>query len=307
MTLSNLARYEVHDRAFVDLIEPGAVLEQVATGCLWAEGPAWRRGSQSLVFSDVRRNRLLRFDEAASALSLVRQPSDFSNGNTNDLDGRLITCEHGLRRVVRTEDDGSRTVIADRWNDKRFNSPNDVVVTSDGEIWFTDPTYGIDSFDEGFPAESEIGNSNVYRVDSSGALDVVITDMVRPNGLAFSADESVLYVADTGFSHVENGPRHIRRFNITNGRVSGGGEVFATAPKGCYDGFRVDSTDHLWTSSGKGVGCYSPDGTHLGSIVLLEVCANVEFGGADGRTLYMTATTSLYRLRVNAVGATFGR
>jgi gluconolactonase len=302
---SNPARYEIHDRRFVELIEPGATLERLATGCLWAEGPSWDRASGSLVFSDVRRNRMLRYTEETGEFTFARQPSDFSNGNTRDLDGQLITCEHGTRRVTRTETDGSRTVLVDRFEGKRFNSPNDVVVTSDAAIWFTDPTYGIDSFDEGFPAESEIGSSNVYRLDSNGSISAVITDMVRPNGLAFSLDESALYVADTGFSHVENGPRHIRRYDvdISSGQVAGGGKVFATCRRGCYDGFRVDELDNVWTSAGKGVDCYGPNGQLLGSVVLPEECANVDFGGPDGRTLYATATTSLYRLRIGVAGA----
>jgi gluconolactonase len=297
--------FQIFERSFVELIEPGAQLEQLTTGCLWAEGPTWRAERGSIVFSDVRRNRMLEYSEATGEVTLFRQPSDFANGNTTDRQGRLITCEHGARRVTRTEPDGSRTVLTDHVDGRRFNSPNDVVVTSDGAIWFTDPTYGIDSYDEGFPATSELDGCYVYRIDPDGSVAAVITDMVRPNGLAMSLDETSLYVADTGFSHVENGPKHIRRFDVdvAGGRVVGGGEVFATCRRGCFDGFRLDEHGNIWTSSGEGVDCYSPDGRLLGSIVLPEVCANVAFGGADGRTLYMTATTSLYRVRLATTGA----
>src|SRR6185312_7564035 len=207
--------YEVLDPRFAALFNGNARLDQLYTGCRWAEGPAWLGGARSLIWSDIPNNRMLRFDEADGHVSVFRAPSNNSNGNTVDRQGRLVTCEHGARRVIRTEHDGRITVIADRFEGKRFNSPNDVVVKSDGSIWFTDPTYGIDSDYEGNRAESEIGASYVYRIDpQSGALSVVCDDFVKPNGLAFSPDERLLYVADTGRTHGADNPAHMRVFDV---------------------------------------------------------------------------------------------
>jgi gluconolactonase len=299
------AEYQVHDARFLPLIVPGATLRHLHTGGMWAEGPVYVPGRDVLLWSDVRRNRFLRYELATGEVALERQPADYNNGHTIDREGRVVACEHGTRSVVRFEPDGTRTVLADRFHGKRFNSPNDVVVAGDGTVWFTDPTYGIDSFDEGYPAMTEIGASNVYRVGPSGDITAQITDMVRPNGLAFSLDERSLYVADTGVSHVENGPRHIRRYDVdlVAGRVTGGGEVFATCPVGAFDGFRFDALGHLWSSGQLGVHCYHPDGTLLGTVRLPETCANLEFGGAGRSTLFMTATTSLYAVDVAVAGA----
>jgi gluconolactonase len=298
------AEYQVHDARFLDLIVPGALLRHLHTGSLWAEGPVYVPSRDIVLWSDVRRNRCLRYELASGEVGLELQPADFNNGHTLDRDGFVIACQHGTRSVVRFERDGSRTVLADRFEGKRFNSPNDVVVATDATVWFTDPTYGIDSFDEGYPAESEIGASHVYRIANDGTVTAVITDMVRPNGLAFSVDERSLYVADTGVSHIDGGPRHIRRYDVdlAAGRVVGGGEVFATCPVGVFDGFRVDEDGRLWASGRLGVHCYAPDGALLGTVRLPETCANLEFGGAARRTLFMTATTSLYALDVAVTG-----
>lgn len=291
------------DPRFSDLLAPDALLHHVADGCTWAEGPVYLADRDELLWSDVRSNRRLRLDVPSGIVTVAAQPANFCNGHTLDRERRVIACEHGTRSVVRFEGDGVRTVIADRFEGRRLNSPNDVVVALDGAVWFTDPTYGIDSDAEGYQAESEIGSSNVYRVDpGGGAVAAEITDMVRPNGLAFSLDERSLFVADTGVSHVEHGPRHIRRYTIDAGRVVGGGEVFATCPEGVFDGFRLDAEGRIWTSGQQGVHCYAPDGTLLGTIRLPEVCANLEFGGTDRRTLFMTANSSLYSLRVATVG-----
>ncbi len=240
---------------------------------------------------------------------MSRNPSEYSNGHTIDGDGVVVVCEHGTRSVRRLLPDGNRAIVADRFDGKRFNSPNDVVVAADGAVWFTDPTYGIDSNAEGYFAISEIGSSNVYRVDAvTGEITAEITNMVRPNGLAFSLDGSVLYVADTGVSHISDGPRHIRRFDVDGAHVVGGdladsGPVFATCPKGAFDGLRLDEDGRIWASGAQGVHCYLADGTLLGTIRLPETCANVEFGGPGRRTLYMTATTSLYALDLAVAGA----
>jgi len=301
------AVFDVLDRRFVDLILPGTDLEHLADGCTWAEGPVYLHDDRVLLWSDVRSNRLMRFDERSGAVDEAERPANFCNGHTLDRDGVVVACEHGTRSVVRWWQGGRRETIADRFEGRRFNSPNDVVVASDGSVWFTDPTYGIDSDAEGYRAESEIGSSNVYRVDgASGEVTAVITDMVRPNGLAFSLDERWLYVADTGVSHVENGPRHIRRYavDVESGLVVGAGDVWAVCPEGVFDGFRLDAAGRVWTSGRLGVHCYEPDGTLLGTVRLPEVCANVEFGGPDGTSLYMTANTSLYRVTVAVAGAT---
>jgi gluconolactonase len=246
----------------------------------------------------------MRLDVATGDVNVADQPANFCNGHTLDRQRRLVACEHGTRSVVRFRDDGAREIVADRFEGMRFNSPNDVVVSGDDAVWFTDPTYGIDSDAEGHRAESEIGASSVYRVDGrTSAVTAEITDMVRPNGLAFSLDERTLYVSDTGVSHIEGGPRHIRTFDVSNGRVVGGGSVFATCPEGVFDGFRVDQDGRIWASGLQGVHCYEPDGTLLGTIRLPEVCANVTFGDDDGRTLYMAANTSLYSLALRVRGA----
>ncbi len=301
------ASYQTYDERFLALIEPEAMLHHLAGGCTWAEGPVYLPTRDELWWSDVRQNRRLCYTPADGSVVVLDQPANFCNGHTLDLDDRVLACEHGTRSVVRFEVDGSLTVIADRFDGKRLNSPNDVVVASDGAVWFTDPTYGIDSDAEGYPADSEIGSSNVYRVDpASGSVAAMITDMVRPNGLAFSLDESSLYVVDTGWTHVTDGPRNIRRYDVCDGAVVGVGELWATCPVGLFDGLRLDEAGRIWTSGGEGVYCYDPDGTLLGTVVLPEPCANVVFGGAGRRTLYMTATTSLYALVLRVSGAGSG-
>jgi gluconolactonase len=294
----------VLDERFRRLTIPSARLEKLVEGCRWAEGPAYFPAGRYLVWSDVPNDRMMRFDETSNAVSVFRAPSGYSNGNTVDRQGRLVTCEHGNRRVTRTEHDGSMTVIASHYAGKRFNSPNDVVVKSDGSIWFTDPAYGIDSDYEGHKAESEIGACHVYRVDpQNGAVSIVADDFVRPNGLAFSPDEKKLYIADTGATHVPDGPRHIRVFNVdSNGELSGGG-VFATCTSGLFDGFRVDDAGRLWTSAGDGVHCYESDGTLIGKILVPEAVANVVFGGVKRNRLYICATTSLYAIMLPVNGA----
>src|SRR5215468_23437 len=243
--------FEMIDPRFKALAFPNVHLEKLYTGCRWAEGPAWFAAGRYLVWSDIPNDRMLRWDETDGSVSVFRQPSMNSNGNFVDLEGRLVTCEHRGRCVSRTEHDGSRTVLAAGIDGKRFNSPNDVVVKSDDTVWFTDPSYGIDSDYEGDASPSEIGASNVYRVDASGGeCTAVATDFVQPNGLAFSPDEKLLYIADTGASHVKDGPRHIRRFKVgSDGRSLSGGEVFATCTAGLFDGFRLDVHGNIWTSA----------------------------------------------------------
>lgn len=297
--------YDVLDARFSDLIAPSEELHHLADGCGWAEGPVYVASSRTLYWSDIPADRVMRYDESVGEVALHEHPANHANGHTLDRDGVIVACEHGTRSVVRWWPDGRREVIADRFDGKRFNSPNDVVVSSDGSVWFTDPTYGIDSDEEGHAADSEIGGNFVYRVAPDRTIRAVVTDMVQPNGLAFSLDERTLYVADTGATHVADGPRHIRRFDVdpAAGEVVGGGEVWATCPQGLFDGFRLDADGRIWTSAEQGVHCYLPDGTLLGTIRLPEVCANVEWGGPGLRTLYMTANSSLYSLRLAVSGA----
>ena len=293
------------DRRFEACFAGHVRVERLWTGARWAEGPAWFAAGRYLVFSDIPNDRMMRFDETDGSVSVFRAPACNSNGNSVDALGRLVSCEHRARRVTRTELDGSVTVLADRWQGRRFNSPNDVVVRSDGSIWFTDPDYGIMSDYEGEKAEGEIGACNVYRIDpSSGAVDVVATDFVKPNGIAFSPDERHLYVADTGGSHVEGGPRHIRRLEVrADGRSLGASRVFAECQAGLFDGFRADVEGRIWTSTGEGVHCYLPDGTLAGKVLVPELVANVEFGGPRRNRLFICGTTSLYSVFLTTTGA----
>jgi gluconolactonase len=294
----------VLDERFRPLVNPNARLEILYQGCRWAEGPAYLPAGRFLVWSDIPNDRMLRYDETSGSVSTFRHPAGYSNGNTVDRQGRLITCEHGNRRVTRTEHDGSITVVADRFEGRRFNSPNDVVVRSDGSVWFTDPSYGIDSDYEGHRAESEIGACHVYRVDPrTGEVRIAADDFVRPNGLGFSPDERRLYVADTGATHAPDGPRHIRVFDAAEDGGLSGGAVFATCTAGLFDGFRLDEAGRLWTSAGDGVHCFDPDGTLIGKILVPETVANVVFGGAKRNRLFICGTTSLYAIFVQTNGA----
>ncbi|WP_274627085.1 SMP-30/gluconolactonase/LRE family protein [Arvimicrobium flavum] len=296
--------YEVLDPRFARLFNGTAHVDKLYTGCRWAEGPAYFAAGRYVVWSDIPNDRMLRYDETDGSVSVFRQPAGNTNGNTTDRQGRLVSCEHGGRRVSRTEHDGTVITIADKWKGKRLNSPNDVVVKSDGSIWFTDPAYGIDSDYEGNKSESEIGACHVYRVDpSSGEVEAVITDMVRPNGLAFSLDESLLYVVDTGRTHGPQNPAHMRVFKVGNKGKLSGGEVFADSTVGFFDGFRLDTDGRIWTSAGDGIHCYDPDGTLIGKVRVPEVVANCVFGGPKRNILYICGTTSLYAVRLMVNGA----
>lgn len=302
--MSETRHIEVLDERFESCVESGARVERLWEGCRWAEGPAYVPGGRYLVWSDIPNDRMLRFDETSGAVDVFRRPARYANGNTLDREGRLVTCEHGERRVTRTEHDGSLSVIVDRFEGKRLNSPNDVVVASDDSIWFTDPTYGIDSDDEGHEAESEIGACHVYRVDAvTGECRIAADGFVQPNGLAFSLDETLLYVSDTGVSHVAGGPKHIRVFEVAEGWGLSGGDVFAACTVGSFDGFRLDENGRIWTSAGDGVHCYDPDGTLLGKVYVPEPVANVEFGGPTLNRLFICATTSLYSVLLPVSGA----
>ncbi|RYE07647.1 MAG: SMP-30/gluconolactonase/LRE family protein [Hyphomicrobiales bacterium] len=295
--------YEIIDPRFGQLINGNGHVEKLATGFKWAEGPAWFGGGRYLVWSDIPNNRMMRYDETDGSTSVFRAPAGNANGNTVDRQGRLVTCEHGGRRVSRTEHDGTIVTLADRFEGKRLNSPNDVVVKSDNSIWFTDPTYGIDSDYEGNKAESEIGACNVYRIDPATlAVTVVITDMVRPNGLAFSLDETLLYVADTGATHVKGTPAAIRVYDV-NGATVSNGRQFAVCDNGLFDGFRLDADGRIWSSAHDGVHCFAPDGTLIGKVKVPEGVANVAWGGEKFNVLYICGTSSLYAVRLMVNGA----
>jgi gluconolactonase len=284
-----------------------AGIERIATGFRWAEGPVYFPAGGYLLWSDIPNNRIMRWLEDDGHVSVFRTDSHYANGNTRDREGRLVTCEHDSRRVTRTEADGRITVLMDRHLGKRLNSPNDVVVASDGAIWFTDPGYGIDGPYEGHTAEAELPRQ-VYRLDPvRGEATVVADDFTRPNGLAFSPDESRLYIVDSGLTH--GGPAHIRVFDVKGGKLSGG-RVFADgfAP-GLTDGLRTDADGNVWCSMGwadpaeDGVRCYAPDGDLIGKVHLPETCANLCFGGRRGHRLFMAASSSVYALYLNMTGA----
>ena len=271
------ADFEILDERFERLIFGNVHLEKLYTGCRWSEGPAYFAAGKYLIWSDIPNDCLMRFDETDGSTSVFLAPAMNHNGHSVDREGRLVSCEHRARCVSRIEHDGSRTVLADRYQGKRLNSPNDAVVKSDGSIWFTDPSYGIDSDYEGDAAVTEIGACHVYRIDpASGEVTAVATDFVRPNGLAFSADEKLLYIADTGASHIKNGPRHIRVAEVSaDGAALGPAKLFATCTVGLFDGFRLDTSGNVWTSAGDGVHAYAPDGTLIGKIKVPEVVGNV--------------------------------
>ena len=298
---------EIIDERFEKLVFGNVHLEKLYTGCRWAEGPAYFPAGKYLIWSDIPNDRLMRFDETDGSVSVFLAPALNHNGHSVDREGRLVCCEHRGRCISRIEHDGSRSVLADKYQGKRLNSPNDLVVKSDGSIWFTDPTYGIDSDYEGDAAKQEIGASNVYRIDPA-TLEVtaVATDFVKPNGLAFSVDEKRLFVADTGATHVKNGPRHIRVANVSaDGRSLDKAELFATCTAGLFDGFRLDTAGNIWTSAADGVHVYAPDGALIGKIKIPEVVANVCFGGPKRNRLYICGTTSLYSIYVNARGVSW--
>ncbi|MDB2407156.1 SMP-30/gluconolactonase/LRE family protein [Jannaschia sp.] len=292
--------FESHDPAFDRFVLGNAPVKRLATGFDWVEGPVWFGDHNCLLFSDIPNHVIHRWSPT-DGISVFRAQSNFSNGHTRDRQGRLISCEHGARRVTRTEPDGSITVIADSYGGKPLNSPNDVVVKSDGTIWFSDPHYGIMTDYEGYKSPSE-NPLVVYRANpETGALDVMVDDMNAPNGLAFSPDERLLYVADTG-RMFEGDPTHIRVYDVgpdgcTNGRL------FHDVSPGMADGFRLDTDGNVWTSAADGVHCIAPDGRLLGKILVPELVSNVCFGGRAKHDLYITATTSIYKVTLVRNGA----
>ena len=299
---------QIVDESFARYRLALAKVERLGAGFRWCEGPVWFGDGRYLVWSDIPNNRMMRWDEETGAVSVFRKPSNFANGNTRDRQGRLLTCEHGTRRVSRTEYDGTITTVADRHEGKPLNSPNDIVCKSDGSIWFTDPPFGILGYYEGYVAKPELP-TNVYRVDGkTGRLTVATGDVSRPNGLAFSPDESKLYIVEAGVT-----PRVIHAFDVVdNGTRLTNKRKLIDAGPGTPDGFRCDVDGNLWCGWGMGqegldsVAIFNPDGKLIGRINLPERCANLCFGGTYRNRLFMVGSTSLYSLYVNTQGAPGG-
>lgn len=301
-------RVEVLDDRFARYKLGTAAMEMLWTGGRWLEGPVWFGDGRYLLFSDIPNNRMLKWEEETGEVTVFRRPSDNTNGNTRDRQGRLVSCEHDSRRVTRTEHDGSITVLIDRFEGKPLNAPNDVVVKSDGSIWFTDPGYGILMDYEGHRASFEL-DTCVYRLDpQTKQARVVADDFSRPNGLCFSPDESLLYIVDTGLSDGPDHPSNIRVFDVEGEGLTNGREFVNMRPGGS-DGIRADQEGNIWASAGwagegfDGVHCFDPDGTLIGKVHLPAPCANLCFGGAKKNRLFMTVSQSLFSLYVEARGA----
>lgn len=293
----------VEDPGLGPLLRPGATLHRLAIGCVWAEGPVWLPADGSVLWSDIPNDRVLRWTPDG-AVSVALRPAEFQNGHTLDLDGSVIACSHGRRRLERLAPDGTVSPIVDRYQGRRLNSPNDVIVRSDGTIWFTDPTYGIISDREGHAGESEIGDCLVFRFDPrSGELDALTDRLDQPNGLAFSPDESVLYVSDTSdVTREAQGGGPITAFDVIDGRALANPRVFHVVPGGVPDGFRVDMHGNVWTSAHDGIHVVAPDGRRLGRLPVPEASSNCVFGGSQADRLFITATTSLYMIDVGTRG-----
>ena len=307
----------VLDKRFARYKIGNTPIRRLHTGMLWAEGPAWNGAGRYLVWSDIPNNVQHRWLDEDGHVSTFRNPANNSNGNTFDWEGRQISCEHGTRRVVRYEHNGAVTVLAEKWQGKPFNAPNDVVVHPDGGIWFTDPGYGTLAAYEGNKGELFIKEA-VYRIDpKSSTIEMVTDDIFKPNGLCFSPDYKKLYVVDTGASHYQQAPRNIKVWSVVDGRKLNKGTEF-TAMKlktkdgemiGTSDGIRADVDGNIWSSAGwagagyDGVHIFAPDGQRIGQILLPETCSNVCFGGVKRNRLFMTASQSLYAVYVETQGA----
>lgn len=292
--------FEVLDPAFEALLGDDPLLEKHWSGAEWSEGPVFVPSMNSLVWSDIPNNRMLRYDAGSGETTVFREPANFTNGHTLDLQGRIVSCEHQAHRISRTEADGTVTSLVERFEGKRLNSPNDLVVKSDGTIWFTDPPYGILSNREGNQRESEIGANYVYRFDpDSGDLSIASDQFDRPNGIGFSPDESILYVADSGE------PRRIFALDVgEDGRSLSNFREFAVVRPGIADGFRCDALGNVWSSAHDGVHCITPEGVTIGKIFVPEQrTANCCWGGPDWNRLYIAGDTSLYSVQLAVEGA----
>jgi gluconolactonase len=301
--MDNVNGFEIFDERFKTILKPDSRLEKLATGATWSEGPAYLDDG-SVIWSDIPGNRLMRYSPQGGT-EVFLQPAHFQNGHTRDLEGRLIACSHGQRGVLRLEKDGSWTVLVDQHDGLKLNSPNDVIVKSDGTIWFSDPPYGLIQPHEGYGGTQEQPGCHVYRFDPvTLEIACVVDDMDKPNGLAFSPDEQTLYVSDTAGSHDPNGYHHIRAYDVVDGSSTTNGRVFAVIEPGLPDGFRVDHQGWIYTSSGDSVQVYTPDGLLLGKILVPEVIGNLTFGGPNRDRLFIAASTSLYAIDLATHGAT---
>jgi len=293
--------FEIVDPRFAPCTVSDARVERIWTGSRWTEGPAWLPDRGLLVWSDIPGDRMLSYEPASGRIEIFRAPAQSPNGNTVDRQGRLVTCEQTPHRIARTEPDGTITPLVDRIDGRAFNSPNDVVVTQGGVIWFSDPSYGRD---RSRLADDGVTGCHVYRFDpATGVVRQMTHDFVMPNGLAFSPDEGILYIVDTGSTERADGPNHLRRFAVSADGTLTGGEVLVDADGGHFDGLRVDTEGRLWLADDHGIRCHLPDGTLIGRVLLPERASNLTFGGAARDTLMITATTSVYACRVNATGA----
>ncbi|WP_233153412.1 SMP-30/gluconolactonase/LRE family protein [Kineosporia sp. R_H_3] len=301
----------VDDPRMLDLVDADVTAQWLGGDAAWSEGPVYLPDEDAVLWSDIPGNRILRWDAAGGEVTVHRTDVEFTNGRTLDLQGRVVACSHGRRGIERTEPDGTTHVLVDRWTSPagpvRFNSPNDVVVKSDGTIWFTDPAYGIIQAHEGHPGTREYGDHHVFRFDpATGEVTPVVVDVEEPNGLAFSPDESLLYVADTavaaGLGHFLAANHHIRVYDVVHGRYAKNGRTFAEVSPGVADGFRVDVHGNVWTSSEDAVQVFAPDGVRLGAVPVPQKVGNVCFGGPDRSTLFVAATAGLYRIDTRTRG-----
>lgn len=293
---------EIYDRRMCEIVDPSALLQKVANDTVWSEGPVYFHEDDSIIWSDAHGDRLLRWS-ARDGVSVIRDPSHYQSGNYRDLEGRLVSCSSGDRAIVRREHNGDWITLIDRYQGKRLNSPNDLVVKRDGTIWFTDPPYGLTQPNQGYGGVEEQAGSFVYRFDpETGEIEAVITEMERPNGLTFSPDERLLYVSDTSQFDYPQGHHDIRVYDVVDGRSTKNGRVFAVVEPGQPDGMRVDESGHLFTSSGDSVQVFATDGTRLGKIRTPGTCANLTFGGVDRNRLFVAAGNSLYAIDLHVRG-----
>jgi gluconolactonase len=298
-----MADFVIEDEVFASLVLPNAPLQLLAEGFRWLEGPVWFADHETLLFSDIPNDRIMRWTEAG--VSVFRSPSQFSNGQTRDRQGRLITCSHRHRNVTRTELDGSITVLAESFEGRRLNSPNDVIVKSDDSVWFSDPPYGINTDYEGGKQESELP-ARVYRIDPDGKLHIASDDFAGPNGLCFSPDESLLYICETGVQFDPKPQQCIRVFELgSDGKTLGQGRQFHETSPGYTDGMRCDEAGHIWASAGDGVHCISPEGKLLGKILVPHTVSNLCFGGRNRSRLFICAGQFLFAIYTNTRGCAF--
>lgn len=290
---------EIYDDRMSALVHPTATLQRLTDGAVHTEGPVYISSDESVIYSDAHDNRLLRWS-AKDGVTELRNPSDYQNGNCLDLNGRLISCSGGLRAIIQQEQDGKWTVLVDHYQGKRLNSPNDLVVKSDGTIWFTDPPYGITEPNQGYGGEQEQPGSYVYRFDPiTGEIDAIVTDMLRPNGLTFSPDEHRLYVSDSSAFNLPDGYHHVRVYDVVGDRQVTNGRVFTVIEPGQPDGLCVDRSGHVFVTAQDGVQVYTSEGALIGKILVPETCANVTLGGKTGNCLFITAGHSLYAIDLN--------